>query len=331
MGLRRTTAKIMLAAMTSPTQRRLTIEQVTDAAHKAFGVEARSATQLSGGSFGSVFRIDLLDGRAVVAKSAPEPSAGLLTYEAGMIAEEANYLRLAGPVDGVPTAELLYVDDDFVFMSLLPGVALSTMPESAATNTIREESGAALAKLHAVTGDFYGYAGPRPRGDTWPDAFAAMIEALIQDAAVWDVQLPVPADDLRSVLAANRDVLAAVTRPALVHFDLWDGNVLALDGHLSGLVDGERYFFGDPMVDFASPALFRDMTDEPEHPFLRGYRAVRPITIDAGVRRRVWLCQLYLYLLMVVEYPSRGMNPAEDPQRWDLICDLVRTRVARLR
>jgi fructosamine-3-kinase len=266
-----------------------------------------------------------------VAKSAPEPSAGLLTYEAGMIAEEANYLRLTGPVEGVPTAELLHVDDDFVFMSLLPGTALSTMPESAATNTIREECGAAIARLHAVTGDFFGYAGPRPRADSWPDALAAMFEALIRDADVWGVQLPVPADDLRSILDANRDVLATVTRPALVHFDLWDGNVLAVDGHLSGLVDGERYFFGDPMVDFASPALFRDIVDNPEHPFVRGYRTVRPLEIDDGVRRRIRFCQLYLYLLMVVEYPSRGMVPAEDPDRWELIGDLVRTRVELLR
>ena len=105
---------------------------------------------------------------------------------------------------------------------------------------------------------------------------------------------------------------------------------LAADGHLTGLVDGERYLFGDPMVDFASPALFQDMLEDPDHPFLRGYDRVRPLKIDDGVRRRLWLCQLYLYLLMIVEYPSRGMVPAEDPDRWNLLCDLVRTRVALL-
>ena len=217
----------MLAAMTSPTQRRLSVADVMTAAAAALGVEATSAVQLTGGSFGSVFRVELADGRTVAAKSAPEPTAKLLTYEAGMIAEEANYLRLAGPVEGVPTADLLHVDDDFVFMSFLPGIALSTMPDGDEATAVREECGAAIARLHGVTGDFFGYTGPRPRASTWSDAFAAMIAATIEDGAAWDVPLPVPRADLHAAVESHRGVLAAVTRPALVHFDLWDGNVLS--------------------------------------------------------------------------------------------------------
>jgi hypothetical protein len=100
--------------------------------------------------------------------------------------------------------------------------------------------------------------------------------------------------------------------------------------HLSGLVDGERYLFGDPLVDFASPALFADVLDPPGHPFLRGYRSVTPLTIDDCVRRRVWLYQLYLYLIMIVEYPSRGMTPAADPARWARLGRLVVDLVDRL-
>ena len=69
----------------------------------------------------------------------------------------------------------------------------------------------------------------------------------------------------------HRACLATVTRPALLHFDLWDGNVLGPDGSLTGLVDGERYLYGDPLLDLVSPALFRRIEDEPDHPFLRGY------------------------------------------------------------
>jgi fructosamine-3-kinase len=137
-----------------------------------------------------------------------------------------------------------------------------------------------------------------------------------------------------AAVATHRGLLAAVTRPAFVHFDLWDGNVLATvnrDGaHLSGLVDGERYLFGDPLVDLASPALFADVLDPPGHPFLSGYTSVTPLSIDEGVRRRVWLYQLYLYLIMIVEYPSRGMTPDGDPGRWALLGRLVTDLVDRL-
>ncbi len=236
-----------------------------------------------------------------------------------MVGEEANYLRLAAPVEGVPTAELLHVDDEFVFMTHLPGEPLFTL--SGDTSGIRAESGAAIARLHSVTGDYFGYHGDRPHAANWPDAFAAMIAAALDDAVAWDVRLPVPAEKISAAVDAQRDVLATVTTPSLLHFDLWDGNVLVENGRLSGLVDGERYLWGDPLVDFVSPALFHDIFETPDHPFVRGYQQVRPLEIDEEVRIRVRLYRLYLYLLMIVEYPSRGMDPDED--RRAHLCDLL--------
>jgi fructosamine-3-kinase len=96
------------------------------------------------------------------------------------------------------------------------------------------------------------------------------------------------------------------------------------------LVDGERYLLGDPLVDFASPALFADVLDPPGHPFLAGYTRVSPMIIDDDVRRRVWLYQLYLYLLMIVEFPSRGMTPQRDSERWHYLGRLVTDLVDRL-
>ncbi|WP_405783383.1 phosphotransferase [Streptomyces sp. NBC_00859] len=59
----------------------------------------------------------------------------------------------------------------------------------------------------------------------------------------------------RRVIAAASGVLDDVSRPALVHFNLWQGNLLlaGADGErcVSGVVDGERMFWGDPVADFA--------------------------------------------------------------------------------
>ncbi|GIJ37817.1 hypothetical protein [Micromonospora andamanensis] len=44
---------------------------------------------------------------------------------------------------------------------------------------------------------------------------------------------------------------------------------------MCGLVDGERFLYGDPLLDLVSPLLFRGAEDEPRHPFLRGYAAER--------------------------------------------------------
>jgi fructosamine-3-kinase len=310
---------------------------VLAAAAAAFGDGAMvvHAEPFTGGSFGSVWRVDLADRGPVVLKISATPDAGLLTYERGMLAEEANYLRTAAAgAPALPIARVLHQADDWLFMTLLPGTPLPSLPPGTDTTRVREECGAAIARLHRVTGDRFGYPGDRPSAANWPDAFAAMIDAILHDAVIWGVALPVSPDRVRAAVRAHRGLLAAVTRAAFVHFDLWDGNVLAtVDGdgtHLSGLVDGERYLFGDPLVDFASPALFADLLDPPGHPFLLGYTSLTPLAVDEGVRRRLWLYQLYLYLIMIVEYPSRGMTPGADPDRWALLGRLVTDLVDRL-
>lgn len=284
---------------------------------------------LSGGGFAAVWRVRLSDGRDVVLKAGPGPGIPLLTYEHGMIACEAAYFRLVrDEAPGVPVPEVLHHGDGWLFTTLLPGRPLSA-DRAVAHDGVREQLGAALSRVHAVTGDHFGYPGPRPQSGTWPVAFRAMVEALLDDAVTWRVDLPVPADLIRAVVADSAAELGAVTRPALVHFDLWDGNVLAHDGVLTGLVDGERYLYGDPLVDFVSPVLRRRIEDVPGHPFVRGYAAAtgRPVVFDAAARRRLTLYRMYLYLLMTVEVPSRGIT---DESRVTGIARLLTEEVAAL-
>ena len=321
--------------MVSPTQRTISLDDVVPAARVAFGPagEVAAAGPLSGGSFGTVWWADLADGRETVFKTGPMAGAGILTYEAGMVEAEAEYLRLveAGAPE-LPMPRLLYGGTDWMFMTRLGGVSMPDLPSEVDTAGVRFESGAAIARLHRVTGEFFGYSGARPRAGTWREAYHLMIEALLADAIVWDVPLPFDPDEIRAVVAAQDAALDTVTAPSLVHFDLWDGNVLSSsDGeHLTGMVDGERYLWGDPFIDFASPALFRDILDRPGDPFLRGYLSVAPVVVDDCVRRRVWLCQLYLYLVMIVEFPSRGMTFETDEWRWVAQRGQVRSLIAKL-
>jgi fructosamine-3-kinase len=311
---------------------------VVAAARASFGdVPVVDAAPLRGGSFGSVWRVDLADGRRTVFKSAPEPGARLLRYEAGMIAAEAEYLRLVEVVPEVPAARLLDLTDEWMFMTLLPGAGLPDLPPGTDTAPVRRECGAAVAALHEVTGDLFGYSGGvRAHAATWPAAFTGMIEDLLADAVDFDVTLPVPPGAIRDLVAAHADLLATVTRPSLLHFDLWDGNVLAtvdpVTGvpRLSGLVDGERFLWGDPLLDLVSPALMRDILDTPDDPFLAGYLGRRPAVPDRDAHRRLRLYQLHLYLVMLVEYPSRGMTATSPPGRWDRIVSVFRGAFDRL-
>ncbi|MEU4688221.1 aminoglycoside phosphotransferase family protein [Actinoplanes sp. NPDC023714] len=311
--------------MRSPTQRSLILDDVAAIVRSGLGSGVRDGAELTGGGFATVWRVTLDSGDQVVVKVGPPPQARLLGYEKNVLAAEAEYFRLVRErVPGVPVPLVLATSEAgaepaWLITTLLPGRALTEGDSPQA----RRQLGAALARVHTVTGPHFGYTGDRPSGDSWPAVFAAMLDQLRADAAHWNVPLP-PLDGL---VARYHDALAEVTRPALLHWDLWDGNVLvAPDGSLSGVVDGERYLYGDPLLDLVSPALFRRIEEEPGHPFLAGYARTEPWDRPALVRMALY--RIHLYTLMLTEGPSRGI-PA-DGERHDYLTTLLTDELKHL-
>lgn len=344
----------------SPTRRDLDPAQVGHYLTASLGPagEVAACGPLAGGGFAAVWWVRLTDGREVVLKVGPPPGVPLLRYERDMIGAEARYLRLvADRAPAVPVPPLLHHGrhpelGDWLLTARLPGRTLWDLTRAGAdVAPLRAEFGRALAALHAVPdgrhGDGgryvdngryddsgrYGYDGGRAAASTWRGAYLAMVDDLLADAADWAV--PLPTSRIRASVARHAAVLDAVRRPALLHVDGWAGNVLAVEGpdgtpRLSGLVDGERYLWGDPLLDLVSPLLFRRAEDEPDDPLVRAYRAVAPFPFDAAVRRRLGLYRLHLYLLMTVEMPSRGITAASDPGRVARLAELLDAELADL-
>jgi aminoglycoside phosphotransferase (APT) family kinase protein len=267
-----------------------------------------------------VTRLDLADGSTVVLK-VPPVGTPLLAYEAGLAAAEADYLELvAAAAPEIPLPRLLDRGDGWLVMSFLPGTRLTDLgPADGAA--VRRDLGAAVARLHQVTGPRFGYSGDRVHGSTWRETYLAMVDGLLADAARWQVPLP----DVRAVVTAAAGALDVVTRPALLHFDLWDGNVLGGPDGLTGLVDGERWLCGDPLVDLVAPALGRRIEEEPDHPFLAGYG---PVELDP---RRLGLYRVHLAVLMLAEMPSRGMVGPQWAGRQDRLRRHLDRELAALR
>jgi aminoglycoside phosphotransferase (APT) family kinase protein len=338
------------AAGVSPTQRALHPSDVARLVGASFGPRRQPVDcgPLAGGGFAAVWWVDLDDGRRVVLKVAPRPETPLLRYERRLIAAEARYFRLvAARAPGVPVPRVLHhgadprvLDGDWLFTVRLPGrplSALSATGSAADDAPVRAAFGAFLAELHSVTDERFGYDDGRTGAPTWRGAFAAIVDDLLADAADWRVELPVPAGRIRDLVRRNGEVLDAVDRPALLQFDGWDGNVLAARDsagalRMTGLVDGERYLFGDPLMDLVSPALYRRIEDEPDHPLLLGYAAAAgsPPVLDEAARRRLTLYRLYLYLLMTVEMPSRNITREARPDRHARLADLLDEQLTEL-
>ncbi|MFF3666693.1 phosphotransferase family protein [Microtetraspora malaysiensis] len=315
--------------MDSRTKRRLSPAQLRTLVLHALGAGVVSARELPDGYANAVWRLELDDGRDVVLKVGPPPDLELLRYERDLLRTEAMVYHLASAA-GLPLPALLHAryDDPMVGGDYLILTALDGVPWNRASLSPEEESGLRfelgrhLARLHTILGDgVYGYPYAGLTGRSWREAFLAMAGAILDDAVRYATPLPASILEIAGLVHANADALDRVTRPALVHFDVWPGNVFLTGPEDAGggtpriqaLIDHERAFWGDPLADFVTPTLFGDLRDD--DPMLAGYReagGIVPADPEAPIRDALY--RAYLYLIMLVEdgprqYPEESYAP----------------------
>lgn len=284
----------------------------------------RAVTPLAGGTYNALYALDLAGADRLVLKLPPPAGTPALSYEAELLCGEALFCTCAQAA-GVPAPRVVHArpqptadGEPFVLMTHVPGVTwwdVASGMAAAERDRLRGELGALAARLHAVRGPGFGYpaGAPAPLHERWAPAFAAMVSAVLDDAEAYGPWLPVAVPEIRARVAAALPLLEPVADPALVHFDLWPGNIL-LDGPpgarvISGLIDGERMFWGDPLADLASLSLFLgDAEGDPA--FLAGYRAAGGrLEVDGDARRRIALYRCYLWLIMLTEVVPRDSAP----------------------
>lgn len=309
--------------MQSQTKRSLSPVELDALLRARTGVGCRLEAELTDGWFNTAYRVLLDDGRPAVVKIAPPPEAAVLRYERGILTTEAMvYGRIAGlPGGGVPTPDLLHADQDFLVVSLLDGTpwdkAAERLPPAVRT-ALRRELGAITARLHTIApphGRFgYPAAESALSACDWRTAFTAMVDALLDDAARWRSPLDVPPGAVRTLVAEGAYALDQVTEPRLVHFDLWPGNIFVEPGdggrpaRITGLIDHERAFWGDPAAELVSLAFGGDTG--PDSDFAAGYtEAGGHLDHGPAFRHRLALYHLYLGLLLVIECGPRGFGP----------------------
>lgn len=290
------------------------------------GSHVEFVDELTEGTFNTAYLIRLRDGTGLVLKVSPRPDTPIMSYERGLMHGEVTYYTATATVPSVPVPRVVHadfdraiIDGDALLMSECPGQSWHSLREQLGDHDrvrLRTELGRMVAALHGITGTGFGY--PRDDqwslADSWRESFTHMFDLACDDAKRYQAELPVPADELSRLARAHSHALDEIDTPVLVHFDLWNGNILINDAtgrlEIGGLIDGERAFWGDPVAEFVSLALFSDI--EADAALLAGYRdGGGQIVFDAATRLRLSLYRCYLYLIMLAESVPRGYSKTE--------------------
>jgi aminoglycoside phosphotransferase (APT) family kinase protein len=289
------------------------------------------AAELGHGWFNVAYQIRLRDGRQVVLKIAPPPGVTVMTYELDMMGNEVAALELVRERTGVPVPAVDHYDTTrdlcdapWFFMPFVEADNFGILAEHgrlspAETDSYNEQLGAANAELNTVVGPHFGrLAGPG--SPTWRDAFAGMISDVLADGERLEVDLGWDYDVVRGVIADHLHLLDAVTEPRFVEWDLWNSNTMVRDGRIVAIIDHERAFWGDPLIEAGFVGLDLPAVGDPSA-FMRGYRR-QPLTEDERGRRRLYT--LYLILIMVIETRYRGHDtPAQYDWARDQLTELM--------
>lgn len=238
------------------------------------GGVVRSAAPLQGGDLSRIFRITLQDGRVAVVKNGPAPRT------------EASMLH-AMAVAGAPTPAVFAVDD--------AALVMAQAATDGSIETAWHGLGTMLAKLHGATGTLYGWREDYAFGAVaidntphpdWP-IFWAERRLLTHASHV----APSIAHRLENLAGSLQDRLPAHPDAALLHGDLWGGNILVAHGRVTALIDPACYY-GHAEIDLAMLCLF----DHPGPAFFDAYGAPAPGHEDRRPIYQLWPALVHLRL-----------------------------------
>ncbi len=269
------------------------------------------ASEMGHGWFNVAYRIRLRDGTKVVLKIAPSPLVEVLTYERGAMAVELAALQLIAEHTNVPVPTVDFSDQshelcdaDYFFMPYIDADNLAVVKQGLPAVDLvayHEALGAANRELNSVRGPAFGPLSG-PANPSWRGAFTGMVEDILLDGKRRRVDLGWGYEVVRETVLDQAAGLDEVVVPRYVEWDLWDSNVMVRDGAIVCIIDHERAFYGDPLIEAgftgAELAAFGDPAA-----FMRGY-GQNDLNEAERLRRRLY--NLYLALVMVVETVYRG-------------------------
>lgn len=275
--------------------------------HSLGGV--KSVKALTGGMFNTVMKVETDEDKKYVIKIAPNEQTEVLTYEKDLIKSEVYMYELLSNVKSVHFPKVYGFNYDnsyaykYLIMEYIDAQMLNKVKLSKEEyDKVMYDLGRAMAEIHEIKSEIgFGYI-QNGLKSTWKEAYYSMLENVINDALRKNAKIPC-LKEIRKAVKENEFVLDCVTQPCLVHFDLWQGNIMVKDGRLYALIDCERAMFADVMGEFISLDYTSAFDKDKNKTLISGYNSFSKHSLQFNKEEliRLYFMKLYLSLIAYTE------------------------------
>jgi aminoglycoside phosphotransferase (APT) family kinase protein len=242
---------------------------------RAFGEQRQVdlAQELGGGSYNNTYLVHINGMQPVILRVGPHPTRQF-RIERNVMRNEHASLPFLAPISPLLPRILMadfthqIIERDYLFQTYMEGEQWERI-----MNTLTSEEKKALwkqlgkitRKIHTVQGQHFGNSILDSHFSFWSLAVMDWLTSIIHDLE----EARLDTTDVRSLLdiaAKNQRHLDEITRPQLLHGDLWTVNILVRRGEegpqIVAVLDSDRTSWGDPMADWTMFLLHRNAGTE---------------------------------------------------------------------
>jgi aminoglycoside phosphotransferase (APT) family kinase protein len=223
--------------------------------------------------------------------------------------EAIAYRTLAGSDVPVPRVVRLDLSQtlapyDYLITTRLPGATVidtwAALPP-AQQRAVAQQAGRYLALIHAHTFPRFGKLRNLDNAggfDHWYGYVGDYFRRYAEQALALHIITPQVVTRIEAVIERLRPLLDCVTRPALLHSDYQWENILQQDGVITGIIDFEWAYAGDPSADLHIQQRWEQMCPGSVEPLLAGYTALRSFDAEHDTRQQLYALLLHLESLV---------------------------------
>ena len=247
------------------------------------GTRVDSVKESDGGQFNNTYLIELAERDPMILRVAPPPERCIFWHERFLMRRELAMQPFLAPIAPLlPTIIMAdcthqIIDRDYMFRNWIPGAIWSEVNKDLTPeehDDLWRQFGRLVKAISSVQGEAFGLVQYGSQFPAWSLTLIDWLESTINDAESSSLDTTL----LRRLLEIVRDntaVLDEITRPRLLHGDLWLFNLLiqrTKDGpRIVGVLDADRGSWGDPLADWTFFLLPRRASPQEQALFWQEY------------------------------------------------------------